>query len=221
MQDIEANEVGALAGVVGPRMLYRFPFSLKMVAAIIGDKREPVSLRTVRSWTTGELLTIKPTLRVEGQRRLAYGFQDLVKFLLAKRLLRGPSPLPSVGVQVFLDHWQKPEFLKGISFHSRMKGTFVLYVSPDDADHLGIDFLAEGNPGLPAAMNAAVEKSPDGRICVLSMDGILTELLRRLFYWLEGTPFPDPKLTTKAEWLETFKIAGDVKRRVDEIELVK
>jgi hypothetical protein len=223
-KDVEKFPMGIVLAGIGDRMLWRFPFSLKMAASILTDKLEPVSVRTIRSWTTGELLTIKPTRRIEGQKRLAFGFHDLWKFLIAKQLLRGPSPLPSVGVQVFIDHWQKPEFLKGIPFEARMQGTFLLYQDPDDSGQLEIHFLAQERSNLSAAIEQAIGKGGK-QFRILEMESIFQELLLRLYFWLESEPFPISKLQwskpmTAEEFLEIGKIISDLRRRVNECEPV-
>jgi hypothetical protein len=213
MQDIEENRSALVNLALGPYLLVKFPFSLRQAAAIVSDDVEPVSFRTVKAWTTGQVLPIKPTLKVEGRNRPVFGFHDLFKLLIAKKLLRGPSALPSFAVRAFIECWQKPRFLKH-DFNARMKGTFVLYQT--SATAIEIDFVPEGED-LTAALQKAV-KAKTGAIRVIGMAEILEELKLRVCCWAMDEKFPAKKPLTKEEWVELFQSTGNLIRRVNECE---
>ena len=79
-------------------LLLNFQFSLKLFAQLLSDDQENVSYATVRNWVVK--FQLKPSLKVDGLRRYAWGFADLSTFVLVRRLLRD-NRLPVAAVARF------------------------------------------------------------------------------------------------------------------------
>jgi hypothetical protein len=154
---------------------------LSEIAAILDDSEKPIKFRTLQSWTTGQVLRIKPSLSVPGQRRKRYGLSSLLDFLIAKRLLQ-IAGLPAKAVQNFIDHYGRPDFLEGQDFKTKMEGRFIL-IQDGDKDAQILFFSAEKEERFFAAVQVLASADNALKWTTLSVRSLLDEALERLDCW--------------------------------------
>ena len=216
MSDIQSAE---LLGYVALQIMLKCTrLNKTQIAEILSDQNEPVSPRTVHAWTTGQTLSIAPTLKVEGQSRKEYGFDDLLSFLLAKILLRGfgSIPIPAKGVQTFIANWQNPEFLRGIDFAAKISGSILLTPSAEDAQELEVLFFADTGRLRVSVTAFVTARRP---YFVIRLGPVIDELIHRLYRWVEGQPFEKKRLTAP-EMNAAIRSAAHIKREIEKAEEV-
>ena len=143
--------------------------SLAECAAVL----EPISLRTLQSWASGQTLRIKPS---RGRGR--YGLWSLLQFSIAALLLK--TGLPAKGIQVFIDRFADADFLPE-TFAQKMKGRFIVSESPSDREHVDLYFFSDEEK-FWVAVKTLADQTPL-RFTTLHLDTILHEVLSRIAAW--------------------------------------
>ncbi len=152
---------------------------LSEIAAILDDSREPITFRTLQSWVTGQVLRIKPSLVVPGQKRKRYGIASLLNFIIAKRLLQ-VSGLPAPAVQSFIDRYGDEEFMKGFGYTEKMEGYFlVIQDGPKDAKFL----FFKDEEKFFSAVRIFISAPNAPKWTTLRLHDLLDEALERLDCW--------------------------------------
>jgi hypothetical protein len=206
------TDVSATAAFVGVKLLFRYRFSLREIAEILTDEAEPLSLRGLQSWATGQYLRVEPSLRVEGHRNSAWGIGDVMKFCMCKKLIRGfgSTSLPAAGINSFLTCWQGDDFFKGIGFAEKMTGTVLLVPDADTPAELTAYFFpAEKESRYTAAVKILALEGKS--FCTLRMADVACEVLARLNAWLDGKPYVPHRMTHKG-FAEAMKTIREVTR---------
>jgi len=157
----------------------RSHWPLSEIAAILDDAREPTTFRSLQSWVTGQVLRIKPSLVVPGQKRKRYGLSNLLDFLIAKQLLH-VAGFPAHAVQVFIDHFRERDFLNNVTFPDKMDGYFILLQDgPKDAKSLFFNDEQRFYTGVLILARA----SNIPKWTTLHLRGLFLEALARLDCW--------------------------------------
>jgi hypothetical protein len=184
-----------LARYVAASLMSRFRFSLHEIAEILNDTKETVSYATVRSWSSGKTLTIKPTMKVRGFARPCWGLLDLQNFVIAKRLLRH-SGLPAKGIDRFLTKWASGKFLPSVPFHEKMEGSIILVADQQDASKIEIFFYPKGSNKYDEAFKILAKS--EQRFFPVSLESAYRETIARLFSWVNGEIYVEVSAGEKA-----------------------
>jgi hypothetical protein len=200
-------------------LLNKFVFSVRQIAEIITDNEEPITETGARKWTNGELLSIRPGMKVPGYKKPQFGHRDVCTFLLAKKLIRGFSgvPIPAKGIQVLLDAWTDTKFLPGIDYAERMRGRLILVPDRKDPANLQVFYFRDIDQNSLAAAET-LNKSGVKFVAVCLSD-IVDEVFERILCWANDEKFHVQSNDERmAQWLKVFKSAGHLVREVNSAE---
>lgn len=200
-------------------LLNKFVFSVRQIAEIITDNEEPITETGARKWTNGELLSIRPEMKVPGYTKPQFGHRDVCTFLLAKKLIRGFSgvPIPAKGIQVLLDAWTDSKFLPGIDYTERMRGRLILVPDRKEPANLQIFYFR----GVDEKYMAACEtlNKSGVRFVAVCLSDIVDEVFERILCWSNDEKFHVQSNDERmAGWLKAFKSAGHMIREVNSAE---
>jgi hypothetical protein len=134
-----------MTAYVAAQLMTRFRFSLREIGEIVSDNAQPVSYSTIRSWSTGKTLSIKPIMEARGFARSCWGLLDLQNFCLAKRMLRH-SWLSAREVNLFVTRWASADFIPGVTFQQKMSGNFILAAGQEDSSKSEVFFYPKDSP---------------------------------------------------------------------------
>jgi hypothetical protein len=167
----------------------RSHWPLTEIAAILHDPKQPVTLRTLQSWVTGQVLRIEPSVTVPGQKRKRYGMASLINFLIAKQLLH--CGFHTRVVQMFIDHYQDADFLTGVpSFKDKVEGYFI-FIQDGEKD-AKIYFYADENAFLTALRVLFAEGGSVPKWTSLHLGGLLKEAMERIDCWNRRVEYRTP-----------------------------
>jgi hypothetical protein len=214
---IELNKLRLISTGIG--LLRKFVFPLRQIAEIITDDTEPITYLSLRKWVDGQVLRLRPRTKFPGYKKPQFGHYDVFTFLLAKQLLRGRAgvPIPTAGVQTFLDRWADKKFLPGVSFEEKMKGRLILVPDREDASNLKVLFYRDLDEKFIAA---AGELSKAGITFVtVCLQDVLKELDERICAWANDEKFTYPSNEERRKrFLESMRSARHLVREVNSSE---
>lgn len=167
----------------------RSHWPLTEIAAILHDPKQPVTLRTLQSWVTGQVLRIQPSVTVPGQKRKRYGMASLINFLVAKHLLN--CGVHTRVVQTFIDHYHEPDFLPCVpSFAERINGYFI-FIQDGEKD-AKIYFYKDEDAFLAAVRIFMAEGGNVPKWTTLHLSGLIKEALERIDCWNRRVEYQTP-----------------------------
>ena len=182
---------------VAAQLMGRFRFSLHEVAEILNDTKETVSYATVRSWSSGKTLTIKPTMKVRGFSRPCWGLLDLQKFVLAKSLLRH-SWLPAKEIDSFLAKWTSRDFLPSVTFQQKMEGEILIVANPEDPGKSPVVlFFHKGSRKYDETFTMLMKQRQ--RFFCVNFGSVYLETMKRLFAWVNGETYVEVEAGERAK----------------------